>query len=147
MKNSIKKLAGWLIVFVIFIVIVSSIFDSSNNKIAYSELISSIESGNVKEIEIDSSGAKADVKLKNENLIKQVNIPSINSLMDNLQNSMKDGSIKVTEKSESIFVVILSLLTPFGILIIFFIFWFLFMNSGNQGAGSRKNNVFRKKQS
>lgn len=33
----------------------------------------------------------------------------------------------------------LTLLTPFGILIIFFIFWFLFMNSSTQGGvGSNK---------
>ncbi|MBO5004998.1 MAG: AAA family ATPase, partial [Clostridia bacterium] len=53
--------------------------------------------------------------------------------MNTLQEPMKAGNVKVTEKSESIFMVILSLLTPFGILIIFFIFWFLLMNN-NQGG-------------
>lgn len=145
MKNSIKTLATWLIIGVIFIILVGSIFDSSNNKLAYSELVAKIESGEVKEIEISSDGKKAEVKLKNENLVKQVNIPSMENLMETLQESMKTGSVKVNEKSESIFMVILSLLTPFGILIIFFIFWFLFMNSGNQANGSRKDNVFWKK--
>ena len=65
--------------------------------------------------------------------------------MSALEDSMKTGTIKVTEKSESLFVTILSLLTPFGILIIFFIFWFLFMNSGAQGgAGSNKTMSFGK---
>lgn len=145
MKNSIKTLATWLIIGVIFVILISTIFDSSNNRLAYSELVAKIDSGEVKEIEIASDGQKAEVKLKNENLVKQVNIPSMDSLMETLQESMKTGNIKVSEKSESIFMVILSLLTPFGILIIFFIFWFLFMNSGNQGNGSRKDNVFRKK--
>lgn len=73
------------------------------------------------------------MKLKNDNITKEVNIPSIDSLMNTLQEPMKAGNVKVTEKSESIFMVLLSLLTPFGILIIFFIFWFLLMNN-NQGG-------------
>ncbi len=144
MKNSIKTLATWLIIGVIFVVLISSIFDSSNNRLAYSDLVARVESGDVKEIEISSDGTKADVKLKNENLVKQVNIPSVDSLMETLQESMKTGSVKVSEKSESAFMFILSLLTPFGILIIFFIFWFLFMNSGNQGAGPGKTMSFGK---
>ena len=142
LKNSIKTLATWLIIGVIFVILISSIFDSSNNRLAYSELVAKIDSGEVKEIEISSDGTKADVKLKNENLVKQVNIPSVDSLMETLQESMKTGSITVSEESESILMFILSLLTPVGLLIIFFIFWFLFMSSGNQGSGSRKNNVF-----
>lgn len=60
--------------------------------------------------------------------------------MNSLNDSMKAGTVKVTEKSESIWMVIFSLLTPFGILIIFFIFWFLLMGgaqSGNGGAGGK----------
>ena len=144
MKNSIKTLATWLIIGVIFIVLISSIFDSSNNKLAYSELIAKVEAGEVSEIEISADGSKAEVKLKNENIIKQVNIPSMYNLMDTLQESMKSGTVKVDEKSESIFMVIVSLLTPFGILIIFLIFWFLFMNSGNQANGGSKTMSFGK---
>ena len=144
MKNSIKTLATWLIIGVILIILINSIFDSSNNKLAYSELVGKIESGEVKEIVISSDGTTAEVKLKNENLVKQVNIPSMDNLMDTLQESMKNGTVKVSEKSESLFMVILGLLTPFGILIIFFIFWFLFMNSGNQANGSGKTMSFGK---
>ncbi len=144
MKNSIKTLATWLIIGVILIILINSIFDSSNNKLAYSELVGKIESGEVKEIVISSDGTTAEVKLKNENLVKQVNIPSMDNLMDSLQESMKNGTVKVSEKSESLFMVILGLLTPFGILIIFFIFWFLFMNSGNQANGSGKTMSFGK---
>ena len=144
MKNGIKTLATWLIIGVILIILINSIFDSSNNKLAYSDLVGKIESGEVKEIVISSDGTTAEVKLKNENLVKQVNIPSMDNLMDTLQESMKNGTVKVSEKSESLFMVILGLLTPFGILIIFFIFWFLFMNSGNQVNGSGKTMSFGK---
>jgi cell division protease FtsH len=145
LKNGIKSLAMWLITFIIFIVLISSIIDNTENRLAYSELLSKVEAGEVKEIEISADKVKANVKLKNQNVTKEVNIPSVEHLMSALEDSMKTGTIKVTEKSESLFVTILSLLTPFGILIIFFIFWFLFMNSGAQGgAGSNKTMSFGK---
>jgi len=145
LKNGIKSLAMWLIIFIIFIVLISSIIDNTENRLAYSELLSKVEAGEVKEIEISADKVKANVKLKNQNVTKEVNIPSVEHLMSALEDSMKTGTIKVTEKSESLFVTILSLLTPFGILIIFFIFWFLFMNSGAQGgAGSNKTMSFGK---
>ncbi len=144
MKSGIKTLAMWLIIGIIFIVLLTSILDNSSSKLAYSDLIEKIESGEVSEIEISADGASAQVKLKSENFEKQVNIPSIDNLMENLQESMSTGNIKVTRDSESIWVFILSLLTPFGLLIIFFIFWFLFM-SGTQGnGGSGKTMSFGK---
>lgn len=136
MKNSIKTLAMWLIILVIFIVLITSILGSGSNELAYSELISKIETGDIKEIEISSDGKKAQVILKNENNPKEVNIPSVDSLMESLSDSMKTQSIKVTEKSESILMIALSLLTPFGILIIFLVFWF-FLMSGNQANGNK----------
>ena len=143
MKSGIKTLAMWLIIGIIFIVLLTSVLDNSNNELSYSELVSEIEAGNVTEIEISSDGSTADVRLKDENFIKQVNIPSIDNLMDNLQESMRNNSITVTRASESLFMVILSLLTPFGILIIFLIFWFMFM-TGNQGNGGNKTMSFGK---
>ena len=136
MKNGIKTLAMWLIIFIIFIVLVSSILDNSSNKLAYSELVASIEAGEVEEIVIDSSGTTAEVTMKNERVPKEVNIPSIDNLMETVSESMKAGTIEVSEKSESFFMVVLSLLTPFGILIIFLIFWFFMMN-GSQNGGSK----------
>ena len=145
MKNSIKTLAMWLIIGIILVVLISSIVENRDNKLAYSELISKIEAGEVKEITLSSDGVKAEVKLKNENFTKEVNIPSVENLMNSLNDSMKAGTVKVTEKSESIFMAFLTLLTPFGILIIFFIFWFLFMNSSTQGGvGSNKTMSFGK---
>ena len=135
MKNSIKTLAMWLIILVIFIVVITSILDNSNNKLAYSELVAKIEAGEVKEITLAANGKKAEVKLKNENFTKEVNIPSVDNLMETLTDNMKAGSVTVNEKSESIWMVFLSLLTPFRLLIIFFIFWFLLMGGAQGGNG------------
>ena len=143
MKSGIKTLAMWLIIGIIFVVLLSSILDSSNNELSYSELISKIAEGNVTEVEISSDGASAEVTLKDENFPKKVNIPSIDNLMENLQDNMRENSITVTRASESLFMVILSLITPFGILIIFLIFWFMFMTS-NQGNGGNKTMSFGK---
>lgn len=134
MKNSLKTLAMWSILIIIFIVILTSILDNAESKLAYSELISKIETGEVKEIEIQAGGDKAYVTLKgNTSNKKEVNIPNMESFMSYIEDHLKDGSITLTEKSESIFITFLSLLTPFGILIIFFVFWFLFMNGNAQG--------------
>ncbi len=141
-----KTLAMWLVIGIILIVLISSIIENTDNKLSYSDLVAKVEAGEVKEITLASDGSKAEVKLKNENFTKEVNIPSVEHLMENLNESMKAGTIKVNEKSESIWMVILSLLTPFGILIIFFIFWFLLMGGARRCKyRKRKNNVIWKK--
>ena len=135
MKNSMKTLAMWLIIGIILIVLISSIIENTDNKLAYSDLLAKVEAGEVQEIVLSADGTKAEVQLKNENFSKEVNIPSVDSLMDNLSESMKAGTVTVSEKSQSIWMVILSLLTPFGLLIIFFIFWFLLMGGAQGGSG------------
>ena len=145
MKNGIKTLAMWLIIGIILIVLISSILSNTDNKLAYSELISKIESGEVKEVELSYDGTTAIVELTNDNVPKEVNIPSVDNLMTSLDESMKAGTITVTEEDQSIFMIILQLLTPFGILIILFIFWFLLMGGINQGgAGGSKTMSFGK---
>lgn len=134
MKNSIKTLAIWLIIGIIFIVLISSILENGDRKLSYSELVTKIEANEVENVEIDSSGQSAIIKLKNDNVEKEVNIPDIENFMNTLTEPMKSGQVNVVEKSESWFMVVLGLLTPFGILIIFFIFWFILMNR-SQGTG------------
>lgn len=134
MKNSIKTLAIWLIIGIIFIVLISSILENGDRKLSYSELVTKIEANEVENVEIDSSGQSAIIKLKNDNIEKEVNIPNIENFMNTLTEPMKSAQVNVVEKSESWFMVVLGLLTPFGILIIFFIFWFILMNR-SQGTG------------
>ena len=134
MKNGIKTLAMWLIIGIIFIVLVSAILDNSETKMNYSELISAMEAGTVTNIEIQSDGSKAFVELKGQGLEKEVNIPNLESFMNYANEGLKAGNFSLTEKSQSIFITILSLLSPFGIAIIFLIFWFLLMNPGSQNG-------------
>ena len=143
MKTKLKTLAIWLILLVIFIVLLTSILDNANTKISYSDLIAKMELGEVKEIEINADGKKAYIKVEGDNIPKEVNIPSMESFINYSNDLLKDGKIELTEKSQSMLVTILSLISPFGILIVFFIFWFILMNNaGAQGGGANKTMSF-----
>ena len=144
MKNGIKTLAMWLIIGVIFIVVLSSIIENSDSKLKYSELISNINSGNVEDIEIQADGVSAIVTLKDEQLKKEVNIPDEGSFMAYVEPFLNDGAFTLEEKSESIFMVLLTLLTPFGLLVIFFIFWFFMMGGLGNGNPGNKTMTFGK---
>ena len=138
MKKGLKTLAMWLIMGIILIVLISAIMDNSQTKMTYSELIVEIESGKVENVEISADGKKAYVTLKaNPKIEKEVNIPSVDSFMDKINNSLAEGSFTLEKKSESAIITILSLLSPFGILIIFCIFWFLFMGNSQGNAGNK----------
>ena len=135
MKNGIKTLAMWLIIGVIFIVVLSSIVENSESKLQYSELITDINEGNVEAIQIEADGTTATVELKDDRIKKEVNIPDMGSFMTYVEEFLKDGAFSLEEESQSIFITVLSLLTPFGLLIIFLIFWF-FMMGGTAGGGN-----------
>ncbi len=142
MKKGIKTLAMWLIIGVIVIVLLSSIMENSSSKMTYSELVTSIANKEVESIEISSSGNSATVKMKNVKTEKEVNIPSLDSFMTYTEEYLKAGDFTLDEAKESIWITILSLITPFGLLIIFFIFWFMMMSGNNQGG--TKNMTFGK---
>ena len=138
MKNGIKSLAIWLIIGVILIVVISSIMENSNNKMTYSELIENIEEGNVSSVQLSAGGESAKVTLNDNNkTIKQVNIPSLDSFVTYAETYIENGSLALDKESESIWITILSLITPFGLLIIFLIFWFFMMNPGNNQGGNK----------
>ena len=135
LKNGIKTLAMWAIIAVIFIVLLTSVLDNSGNKMAYSELITNMENGAVTSIELQADGSRAYVELKGDKVQKEVNIPNVESFMDYANEWLKSSNeVTLTRRSQSIFVTLLGLLTPFGIIIIFLLFWFLLMNGNAQGG-------------
>ncbi len=144
MKNSIKTLAMWLIIGIIFIIVLSSIMENSSSKLKYSELITNINEGKVESIEIQADGKTAIVSLNDDKVKKEVNIPDMGSFMTYTEEFIKNGAFTLEEKSESIFVAILSLLTPFGLLIIFLIFWFIMMGGMNSNQPGGKTLSFGK---
>ena len=145
MKNGIKTLAMWLIIVVIVLVVLSSIVENSNSRLKYSELISNINSNNVKSIVIEADGKTAEVELKDgNNLKKETNIPNMESFMNYAEDFINNGSFTLEEKSESIFMTLLPLVTPFAMLVIFVLFWFLTIGGTNSGNAGSKTMTFGK---
>ena len=142
MKNGLKTLAMWLIIGIIFIVVVSAVMENSETKMDYSELLVAMGNGSVEEIELNAEGSKAYVTLKNSNLEKEVNIPSLDSFMNEVNEYLVAGNISLKQASESILITILGLLSPFAIAIVFLLFWALFMN--NPQSGGNKTMSFGK---
>ncbi len=133
LKNGIKTLAVWLIIGVILIVGVTAIYDNSDRKFTYSELVSKINAGQVSTIDINADGYSAMVEFNDGTSQKKVNIPDLKSLMDNVQEPMKEGKITVEQESQSVWVTIFSVIAPLGLLIIFLIFWFISMGGRQSG--------------
>ena len=134
LKKGIKTLAMWLIIGVIAIVLITSIMENRSSQITYSELITSIENGEVEKIKISSTGSQATVKMKDSKLEKEVSIPSLDSFMTYSQDYLKTGAFSLEEEKESIWITALGFITPFGLLAIFLVFWFIIMSGNNQNG-------------
>lgn len=135
MKNGFKTLAIWIIIAVVMFIGITAIYDNADKKLSYSELVTKINAGQVTVIDINSSGTSATVEFNDGTNEKQVNIPDIQTLMAEVDDDVKDEKLTVVQESESIWVTIISLIMPLGLLIIFFIFWFITMagrQSGNK---------------
>ncbi len=133
MKGSLKTLGMWLIFGIIFVILLTAILEGGSNSMKYSELIKDLEDKKVEKIEINAEGKKATVKLAGDNNIKEVNIPNMETFMEYANEYLKTAEIELSEKSESVFVTILDILSPFIILIVFLIFWFITMNPQQGG--------------
>ena len=137
LKNSIKTLAAWLVIGIILLFIIPAILNGTNNELTYSELLSKIEAGEVTDIEIAYGGESARVKLKNDSNIKNVNIPSVDNLMENLNTSMTDNTINVTEADKSFWLIVSDLLLPISSIVLLILMFMLFIGGPqSQGKGT-----------
>ena len=136
MKSNLKTIGMWLIIGIICIILISAIMERAETKMSYDELIVAINNEKVEKIELEADGNKAYVKLKNNNVEKEVNIPSIDCFMTEISDDLANQSFTFEEKSQSIWVTILGLLSPFAIIIALFVFWLLISANG-QGGGNK----------
>ena len=137
MKNGIKRLAGFIIMAIIIVVLVSSIIDNEDKKLTYSDLINKIEASKVTNIELSANGKTAYILLEGENTKREVNIPNTESFMNYITEYLKAGNITLTEKSESVLVTLMGLISPFALIIIALLFWFFAMNVSSQNSGTK----------
>lgn len=136
MKNSIKTLSAWLIIGIILLFIIPAILNGTNSELTYSELLAKIEAGEVTDIEIAYGGDSASVKLKNDSNIKNVNIPSVDNLMENLNSSMTENTINVTEADKSFWLIVSDLLLPISSIVLLILMFMLFIGGPqSQGKG------------
>ena len=136
MKNSIKTIVMWLIIIAVCIILLSAILENAQTKMSYDELIGAINNQKVESIKLEADGNKAYVKVKNDKIEKEVNIPSIDAFMAEISDDLASQRFTFEEKSQSIIVTILGLLSPFAILIVCVIFWLLLTNTA-QGGGNK----------
>ena len=137
MKNGIKTLALWLVIIIISVAVLSGLLNSSDKKMNYSELIQEINKGEISEIEIASNKETVYVTEKNaesiNNRVKEATIPSLDTFMNEISDNIAAGQITVTQDEESVFIAMLSVFSPFIILIVFLLFWLLLMNPAQGG--------------
>ena len=141
MKKGIKTLAYWIIGLVLFVGLLSSALSNSDYQMSYSELLTKISTGEVTEVVIspDSKTAQAVLKSADANAIpteKQVIIPSVDSFMDQVSENIVSGQLTLSQEEESMLMAILSVFSPFIILIVFLIFWLALMNPNQNGNKS-----------
>ena len=135
MKNGIKSLAVWLIIGVILIVGINAIYDNNDRKFSYSQLMDKVQQDQVASIYLSSGGETANISFKDGTTEKKVNIPDVQTLMKDVETPMKEGKLSVDQEAESIWVKIIYVVAPLGLLIIFFLFMFLSIG-GRQSGGS-----------
>ena len=135
MKNGIKSLAVWLIIGVILAVGINAIYDNNDRKFSYTQLMEKVQNGQVQTIMISSGGESADITFNDGTTDKKVNIPDIQTLMKDVETPVKENKISLDRESESIWVKILYVIAPLGLLVIFFLFMFLSLG-GRQSGGS-----------
>ncbi len=139
MKKYLKNIGFYLILFIIIILVftMTRVSPERENGI-YSDLVRSIQNHEVSEISIVSD--IATVKYKNSDSEQQVEIPGYSVLRsdvgDELDEQIRDGSLKVETPIPSEPPWWLTLLPTLGILVLFGVFWFMFMQqSGGGGRG------------
>ena len=137
MKSGIKKIALWLILLCVFLLVLSAISNSVNKQLSYSKLLQEIENKNVEKVTISDDGKSALVTIKEGDNAgeKNVMIPSLDNFIDRTTDKLTSGEIELTQTEKSQFVAVLETFGPTILLMIFIFFaWMLFMNPGSQGG-------------
>lgn len=136
MKRYIRGIGFYIILFfaIVAIFMITSVPDSETKQV-YSDLVQKIQQEQVKELSVVENVATA--KLADGSVIS-VEIPSYSALKSDvgeaLQHQIADGRIKVETPLPYSPPWWLSLLPTLGLLVIFVVFWFMFMQQSSGGG-------------
>ena len=139
MKKYLKGIGFYLLLFlVILMVFFMTRVTPKQDKDVYSELVRDIQNHEVSEISIADD--VATVKMKNSDSIIKVEVPGYETLRsdvgDEMEKQIKDGSLKVETPLPSSIPWWVTWLPTLGMVLLFAVFWFMFMQqSGSGGRG------------
>lgn len=139
MKKHFKGLGFYLLlVLVIFLVFMMTRVTPQQEPGVYSDLVAKIQNHEVSEISIVDS--IATVKYKNSDAKTTVEVPNYQTLRadvgEEMEKQIKDGSLRVETPQPWTPPWWMSILPGLGLLILFAVFWFMFMQqSGSGGRG------------
>ena len=140
MGKGLKSLVGWVVAIILIVAIATSITNPASKEISYSELLTKITAGDITKVEISSDGVEVKAYYKgyedgltSEN-VKESAIPSLTSFMDQISENIIGGQVEIVQKAEPMALTLLTLFSPFIIILVFVLFFFFMMNS-NQGSG------------
>ena len=135
MKSGIKKIAMWLVLLIIFIMVISAISSNMYKKMTYSDLLKNIKEEKIESVKIEDDNKTASVKLQGDDVEKTVTIPSLDTFIEKISDELADGKIQLEQSQESKILKVLEAFGPTILLMVFIFFiWVMFMNPNAQGG-------------
>ena len=134
MRKNLSGIAILGILLIIVITMISSISDSEDLKMSYSEMMDAIKNDQVQSIELSTESGKASVQIKNTKTPKEVNIPSVQEFTNYIQEQKIAGAtFEFKEKGTSMLTTFIQYISPIGMIIILILFWVFLLQQ--QGGG------------
>ncbi len=135
--SKVKTGLLWLVIIVLVAFLVPAVSNLTSNRITYADLIAKIKNKEVTDVAISYDKETARVKLKNDETVKRVNISDIENLMTNLNESMQEGTVKVSTDNQPFLETISNWILPISSIILIFLLWTMLMSftTMRQGGG------------
>ena len=135
--SKVKTGLLWLIIIVLVAFLVPAVSNPTSNRITYADLIAKIKNKEVTDVAISYDKETARVKLKNDETVKRVNISDIENLMTNLNESMQEGTVKVSTDNQPFLETISNWILPISSIVLIFLLWTMLMSftTMRQGGG------------
>ena len=135
--SKVKTGLLWLVIIVLVAFLVPAVSNPTSNRITYADLIAKIKNKEVTDVAISYDKETARVKLKNDETLKRVNISDIENLMTNLNESMQEGTVKVSTDNQPFLETISNWILPISSIVLIFLLWTMLMSftTMRQGGG------------
>ena len=144
--SKVKTGLLWLVIIVLVAFLVPAVSNPTSNRITYADLIAKIKNKEVTDVAISYDKETARVKLKNDETVKRVNISDIENLMTNLNESMQEGTVKVSTDNQPFLETISNWILPISSIVLIFLLWTMLMSftTMRQGGGQGGQVAFGK---